>query len=58
VGLGSALVDPKLVAAGDFAALTARARRVTAQVEAARAERPADPRGVTAPDPAAGGADA
>ena len=37
VGLGSALVDPKLVAAGDFATLTARARAVTRNVAAARA---------------------
>ncbi len=36
VGLGSALVDPKLVAAGDMAALTARARRVAAAVAEAR----------------------
>jgi 2-dehydro-3-deoxyphosphogluconate aldolase/(4S)-4-hydroxy-2-oxoglutarate aldolase len=40
VGLGSALVDPKLVAAGDLAALTDRARRVTAQVAEARATHP------------------
>lgn len=37
VGVGSALVDPKLVAAGDFAALTERARRMVAGVAAARA---------------------
>ena len=36
VGVGSALVDPKLVAAGDFAALTERARRMVAGVAAAR----------------------
>ena len=36
VGLGSALADPKLVAAGNFAALTERARRVTASIAAAR----------------------
>jgi 2-dehydro-3-deoxyphosphogluconate aldolase/(4S)-4-hydroxy-2-oxoglutarate aldolase len=36
VGLGGALVDPKLVAAGDFAALTERARRVADAVAAAR----------------------
>ena len=36
VGLGSALVDPRLVAAGDFAALTARARRLVENVAAAR----------------------
>jgi 2-dehydro-3-deoxyphosphogluconate aldolase/(4S)-4-hydroxy-2-oxoglutarate aldolase len=36
VGLGSALVDPKLVAAGDFAALTARARRLLQSVNEAR----------------------
>ena len=37
VGLGSALVDPKLVAAGDEAAIVDRARRVAAAVRAARA---------------------
>jgi 2-dehydro-3-deoxyphosphogluconate aldolase/(4S)-4-hydroxy-2-oxoglutarate aldolase len=36
VGLGSALVDPKLVAAGDFAALTTRARTLVATVAEAR----------------------
>ncbi|HEX8243564.1 MAG TPA: bifunctional 4-hydroxy-2-oxoglutarate aldolase/2-dehydro-3-deoxy-phosphogluconate aldolase [Longimicrobium sp.] len=36
VGLGSALIDAKLVAAGDFAALTERARRVMASIVAAR----------------------
>lgn len=36
VGLGSSLVDPALVAAGDWAALAGRARRVRAAVEAAR----------------------
>lgn len=36
VGLGSALVDARLVAAGDYAAITARARTVTAAVAAAR----------------------
>jgi 2-dehydro-3-deoxyphosphogluconate aldolase/(4S)-4-hydroxy-2-oxoglutarate aldolase len=36
VGLGGALVDPGLVAAGDFAALTERARRVADAVAAAR----------------------
>jgi 2-dehydro-3-deoxyphosphogluconate aldolase/(4S)-4-hydroxy-2-oxoglutarate aldolase len=36
VGLGGALIDPKLVAAGDFAALTARARRLMQSVAAAR----------------------
>lgn len=36
VGLGSALVDPKLVAAGDEAAIVDRARRVVAAVRAAR----------------------
>lgn len=40
VGLGSALVDPTLVVAGDLAALTERARRVTAQVAEARATHP------------------
>jgi 2-dehydro-3-deoxyphosphogluconate aldolase/(4S)-4-hydroxy-2-oxoglutarate aldolase len=36
VGLGSALVDPKLVAAGDYATITARARAITTAVAAAR----------------------
>lgn len=54
VGLGSALVDPKLVDAGDFAAITARARAVTAQVGAARAAHPI----TRAPDPTANEADA
>jgi len=36
VGLGSALVDPRLAAAGDFAAITARARRVAEGVARAR----------------------
>ena len=36
VGLGSALVDPQLVAAGDFAALADRARRLVENVAAAR----------------------
>ena len=36
VGVGSALVDPKLVAAGDFAMLTERARRMATGVEQAR----------------------
>lgn len=36
VGLGSALVDPTLVASGDMAALTARARQVCAAVAEAR----------------------
>jgi 2-dehydro-3-deoxyphosphogluconate aldolase/(4S)-4-hydroxy-2-oxoglutarate aldolase len=36
VGLGSALVDPKLVAAGDFDALTERARRLCQNVAEAR----------------------
>jgi 2-dehydro-3-deoxyphosphogluconate aldolase/(4S)-4-hydroxy-2-oxoglutarate aldolase len=40
VGLGSALVDPKLVASGDLAGLTERARRVTAQVAEARTTHP------------------
>ena len=54
MGLGSALVDPTLVAAGDLAAVTGRARRVTAQVAAARATHP-----VTAvPHPPANEADA
>ena len=37
VGVGSALVDPKLVASGDFATLTERARRMAASVNQARA---------------------
>jgi 2-dehydro-3-deoxyphosphogluconate aldolase/(4S)-4-hydroxy-2-oxoglutarate aldolase len=36
VGLGGALVDQKTVDAGDMAALTARARRITAGIAAAR----------------------
>jgi 2-dehydro-3-deoxyphosphogluconate aldolase/(4S)-4-hydroxy-2-oxoglutarate aldolase len=36
VGLGGALVDPKLVAAGEFDALTERARKVADAVVAAR----------------------
>lgn len=40
VGLGSALVDPKLVAAGDFDALRERARVTCAGVAAARGARP------------------
>jgi 2-dehydro-3-deoxyphosphogluconate aldolase/(4S)-4-hydroxy-2-oxoglutarate aldolase len=36
VGLGGALVDPKLVAAGDYDALTERAQRVASAVVAAR----------------------
>jgi 2-dehydro-3-deoxyphosphogluconate aldolase/(4S)-4-hydroxy-2-oxoglutarate aldolase len=36
VGLGGALVDPKLIAAGDFEALTERARKVASAVVAAR----------------------
>lgn len=36
VGVGSALIDPKLVASGDFAALTERARRMSSGVEQAR----------------------
>ena len=36
VGVGSALVDAKLVAAGDFATLTEGARRIAAGVEHAR----------------------
>jgi 2-dehydro-3-deoxyphosphogluconate aldolase/(4S)-4-hydroxy-2-oxoglutarate aldolase len=36
IGLGSALIDPALVAARDFAALTARARRLTQAVADAR----------------------
>ncbi|WP_373064202.1 bifunctional 4-hydroxy-2-oxoglutarate aldolase/2-dehydro-3-deoxy-phosphogluconate aldolase [Gemmatimonas sp.] len=39
VGLGSALVDPKLVQARDFATITARARKVTDGIAAARAAR-------------------
>lgn len=40
VGLGSALADPKLVAAGDEAAVTDRARRLVANVRAARPQGP------------------
>lgn len=36
VGAGSALVDPRLVAAGDFRAVTERAARLVANVRAAR----------------------
>ena len=36
VGVGSALVDPRLVAAGDFPAITERAARVVGHVRAAR----------------------
>jgi 2-dehydro-3-deoxyphosphogluconate aldolase/(4S)-4-hydroxy-2-oxoglutarate aldolase len=39
VGVGSALVDPKAVAAGDFASMTDRARRLVANVQSARSER-------------------
>lgn len=39
VGLGGALVDVALIAAGDWAAITARARRVTRSVAEARAAR-------------------
>lgn len=39
VGLGSALIDPKLVAGGQFHALTQRALRVTQAVAAARVVR-------------------
>lgn len=38
-GVGSALVDPRLVAAGDFATLTARARRMAQSVAEARGAR-------------------
>ena len=36
VGVGSALVDPRLVAAGDFAAITERAARIVEHVRTAR----------------------
>ena len=36
VGVGSALVDPRLVTAGDFAAITERAARIVEHVRAAR----------------------
>ena len=36
VGLGSALVDPGLIATGDFDAITARARRLTESIAKAR----------------------
>jgi 2-dehydro-3-deoxyphosphogluconate aldolase/(4S)-4-hydroxy-2-oxoglutarate aldolase len=39
-GLGSALVDPKLVAANDMAAITARARQVSESVAAVRGPLP------------------
>jgi 2-dehydro-3-deoxyphosphogluconate aldolase/(4S)-4-hydroxy-2-oxoglutarate aldolase len=39
VGLGSSLVDPKLVAARDWVALTARARTVTEQIALYRAQK-------------------
>jgi 2-dehydro-3-deoxyphosphogluconate aldolase/(4S)-4-hydroxy-2-oxoglutarate aldolase len=39
VGVGNALVDPRLIAAGDFAAITERAARMVANVEAARLRR-------------------
>ena len=39
IGLGSALVDPALVRAGDFTTITQRARTVTDGVAAARAAR-------------------
>ena len=42
VGIGSALVDARLVAAGDFAAITQRAARIVANIQAAqRGVRPA-----------------
>lgn len=44
VGVGSALVDPKLVAAGEFATLTERARRMAAGVAEARAGAAGKPR--------------
>ncbi len=37
VGLGTDLVDPKRIAAGDFAGLTARARQLIENIRAARA---------------------
>ena len=36
VGVGGALIDPRLVAAGDFAAITERAARIVENVRAAR----------------------
>ncbi len=36
VGVGSALMDPKLIAAGDYAGITARARRIVGQIALAR----------------------
>jgi 2-dehydro-3-deoxyphosphogluconate aldolase/(4S)-4-hydroxy-2-oxoglutarate aldolase len=39
VGLGSALIDPKLVATKDWATLTARARTITEQVALHRAQK-------------------
>jgi 2-dehydro-3-deoxyphosphogluconate aldolase/(4S)-4-hydroxy-2-oxoglutarate aldolase len=38
VGVGSALIDPKVVAAGNFASMTERARRLVVNVQAARSE--------------------
>ena len=38
VGVGSALIDPKAVAAGDFASITAKAKQILANVRAARLE--------------------
>jgi 2-dehydro-3-deoxyphosphogluconate aldolase / (4S)-4-hydroxy-2-oxoglutarate aldolase len=37
VGVGSALLDPKAIAAGDYSSITERARRLVANVRAARA---------------------
>lgn len=39
VGVGTALLDAKAIAAGDYAVLTANARRIVASVRAARGER-------------------
>jgi 2-dehydro-3-deoxyphosphogluconate aldolase/(4S)-4-hydroxy-2-oxoglutarate aldolase len=39
VGVGSALLDPRAIAAGDYASITEKARRILANVEDARAGR-------------------
>jgi 2-dehydro-3-deoxyphosphogluconate aldolase/(4S)-4-hydroxy-2-oxoglutarate aldolase len=39
IGIGSALVDTRAIAAGDLAAITANARRVVSSVSAAREDR-------------------
>ena len=39
VGVGSALLDPRAIAAGDYASITEKAKRIVANVEDARAGR-------------------